>query len=175
MFKEKYMEKWDAYDRFRRKLDFEIVRGEPIPNGVRHLVAHMVFYNDKGEILLQRRSDTKDLAPGVWAFTGGSALAGEDTLAACVRESREEMGIEVDADSAERIISYSRNDSFVDVFLIKTDVTAERLILQPEEVAEARWFSRSEFFELIQRPDIFWGYDYTDILIKYLSQMLENW
>ena len=88
------MEKWDAYDRFRRKLGFELVRGEAIPDGARHLVAHMVFYNDNGEILLQRRSDNKDLAPGVWAFTGGSALAGEDTMAACIRESREEMGIE---------------------------------------------------------------------------------
>ena len=164
-------EKWDAYDKFGKKLGFELIRGEAIPEGVRHLVVHMIYYNSRGEILLQRRSDTKDLAPGVWAFTGGSAIAGENSHDACIRETEEEMGFMPDMTAAERIVSYSRKDSIVDVYLIKTDVGIDELTLQPEEVAEAGWFNRDEFCELIGMNGKFWGYDYTDMVLKYLTEM----
>ena len=164
-------EKWDAYDKFGNKLGFELIRGEPIPEGARHLVVHMIYYNNRGEILLQRRSDAKDLAPGVWAFTGGSALAGETSYDACIRETEEEMGFKPDMTTAERIVSYSRKDSLVDVYLIKTDVGIDDLVLQTEEVAEAAWFNRSGFIELIGMTGKFWGYDYTDMALKYLTDM----
>lgn len=164
-------EKWDAYDRFRRKIGYEIVRGEPIPEGVRHLVVHMIYYNSKGEILLQRRSDYKDLAPGVWAFTGGSALAGEDSRTACIRETEEEMGFSPDMSTAELILSYTRKDTFTDVYLIKTDISIDKLRLQPEEVAEAGWFSRSDFETLICDTHRFWQYSYLPIVSKYLTEM----
>ena len=164
-------EKWDAYDRFRRKLGYEIVRGEPIPAEVRHLVVHMIYYNSNGEILLQRRSEEKDLAPGVWAFTGGSALAGEDSLAACVRETVEEMGFSPDMSTAELILSYVRKDSFTDVYLIKADISIDQLTLQPEEVAEAGWFSKRDFEALICDKDRFWQYSYLPVVSKYITEM----
>ena len=163
-------EKWDAYDRFRRKLGYEIVRGDPIPEGVRHLVVHMIYYNSKGEILLQRRSDYKDLAPGVWAFTGGSALAGEDSRAACIRETTEEMGFEPDMSTAELIMSYSRKDSFTDVYLIKTNIEINELVLQPDEVAEARWLNRADFENLLAENGKFWDYSYLKSVYKYLIE-----
>jgi len=165
-------EKWDAYDRFRNKMGFEIVRGEPVPDGVRHLVVHMVYYNDKGQLLIQRRSETKDLAPGVWAFTGGSALAGESAHQACIRETEEEMGFTPDMSDAETVISYSRIDSIVDVFLIKTDLDLNELTLQPEEVAESAWVSREELLDLINTPGKFWEYPYMSLLLKYLNEFI---
>lgn len=163
-------EKWDAYDRFRRKLGFQIVRGEAIPEGVRHLVVHMIYYNSKGEILLQRRSKKKDLAPGVWAFTGGSAVAGEDSVTACIRETEEEMGFSPDMSCAEVILSYSRKDSFTDVYLIKADIDVSGLKLQMEEVDEAAWFGKTEFMKIVCDKDRFWQYSYLPTVIKYLTE-----
>ena len=164
-------EKWDAYDKYRRKTGEMITRGEPIPAGFRHLVVHMIYYNEKGQILVQRRSETKDLAPGVWAFTGGSALAGEDSITACIRETVEEMGFEPDMSTAELIMSYSRKDSFTDVYLIKTDVEIDALVLQPEEVAEARWLTRSDFDKLLEENGKFWDYSYLKSVYKYLIEV----
>ena len=62
----------------------------------------------------------------------------------------EEMGFEPDMSTAELIMSYSRKDSFTDVYLIKTDVEIDALVLQPEEVAEARWMTRSDFDKLLE-------------------------
>ena len=165
-------EKWDAYDRFRNRLGFEITRGEPIPEGVRHLVVHMVYYNDLGQLLIQRRSETKDLAPGVWAFTGGSALAGENSAQACIRETEEEMGFSPDMSEAEMAVSYSRKDSLVDVYLIKTNVTIDELQLQQEEVAEAAWVDRQGFMEMISIPGKFWDFPYLSLLIRYLDEYI---
>jgi len=169
------MEKWDAYDRFRNKLGYELVRGEKIPEGAKHIVAHMIFYNSKGQLLLQRRSETKELAPGVWAFAGGSALAGETTADACMRETQEEMGFIPDMSEAEIAVSYSRWDHIVDVYLIKTEVSVDELVLQEEEVAEARWFDRDEFLEIVKDESRFWQYGYMDMIIKYLDELPYVW
>ena len=162
---------WDAYDRFHRKTGEFIVRGEKIPEGARHLVVHMIYYNDKGEILIQKRSSKKELAPGVWAFTGGSALAGEDSLAACIRETREELGFEPDMSDAELILSFSRKDCFTDVYLIKTDINEAQLMLQESEVDEARWFNKSEFYDLLKENGAFWKYSYLPMVTEYLEDV----
>ena len=164
------MEIWDAYDRHGNKLDAKLIRGEPIPEGMYHLAVHAIFCNSKGQLLLQRRSDTKELAPGVWAFTGGSALTGEDSAAACIRETTEEMGFVPDMSDAECVFRLVREDNITDVFIIHTEVGINELVLQPEEVAEAKWFGKAEFLELIADQKRFWGYSYMDSLLDYLEK-----
>lgn len=162
---------WDVYDKFRRKTGDFIVRGAAIPTGLKHLVVHMIYYNCFGEILIQKRSAKKDLAPGVWAFTGGSALAGENSYEACFRETVEEMGFEPDMSEAELILSYTRKDSFTDVYLIKADIAADKLILQDGEVDEVRWVNRAAFEELLNTDGVFWKYSYLPVVTKYLVEM----
>lgn len=162
---------WDAYDRFRRKTGEILIRGEKLPEGTRHLVVHMIYYNDKGEILIQKRSASKDLAPGVWAFTGGSALAGEDSIAACIRETSEEMGFIPDMSEAECIMSYSRRDTFTDIYLIKANIEICDLKLQPEEVDDAKWINRTDMLALAEDKNRFWDYSYIKTVLKYLTEV----
>ena len=61
------MEKWDAYDAMGRLTGEVLVRDEPIPEGLYHLVAHIWYRNKKGELLVQRRALSRPLAPGLWA------------------------------------------------------------------------------------------------------------
>lgn len=169
------MEYWDAYDKFRRPLGYQIKRGDPIPAEARHLVVHMVFYNSKGEILVQRRADDKDLAPGMWAFTGGSAMAGENSAAACVRETREEMGFTPDMLEAELSISFVTRDAIVDVYVIKADVAIGDLRLQKTEVAQARWMGREELLLLARDRERFWQYRYMDMLVRMFDEAEYIW
>lgn len=60
-----------------------------------HRVAHVLVLNNKGELLLQKRSRKKDIQPGRWdTSVGGHLVPGEDYWRAALRETREELGIE---------------------------------------------------------------------------------
>lgn len=58
-----------------------------------HRVVHVLVFNSKGELLLQKRSLTRDVAPGKWdTSVGGHINPGEDPLEAARREMKEELG-----------------------------------------------------------------------------------
>ncbi len=58
-----------------------------------HRVVHLIVVNSKGEILLQKRSMDKDVAPGRWdTSVGGHIAPGEALEEALKRETLEELG-----------------------------------------------------------------------------------
>lgn len=59
-----------------------------------HRVVHVLIFNLKGELLLQKRSALKDVAPGKWdTSVGGHVNPSEESAAAARREMKEELGI----------------------------------------------------------------------------------
>ncbi|MDE7243643.1 MAG: NUDIX domain-containing protein [Oscillospiraceae bacterium] len=88
-------ELWDAYDRDGKPLGFDLVRGEPFPEGAWHLVADIFSVTKDGRVLLTRRHPEKSWG-GYWEYTGGSVLKGETPLQGALRELREETGITAD-------------------------------------------------------------------------------
>jgi isopentenyl-diphosphate delta-isomerase type 1 len=62
--------------------------------GLRHRAVHVLVFNSRGEIFLQKRSMSKDTFPGAWDSSAAGHLdTGEDYDACAVREMREELGI----------------------------------------------------------------------------------
>lgn len=51
--------------------------------------------NDKGEVLLVKRSDSDDFLPGLWELPGGGTEFGEHPVKGLQRELKEEIGLEV--------------------------------------------------------------------------------
>ncbi len=59
-----------------------------------HRVAHVLVFNSAGQVLLQKRSCSKDVQPGRWdTSVGGHLDPGEDYRAGALREMSEELGI----------------------------------------------------------------------------------
>lgn len=59
-----------------------------------HRVVHVLVFTEKGELLLQKRSMNKDVAPGKWdTSVGGHVNSGETLTQAMEREMDEELGI----------------------------------------------------------------------------------
>ncbi|MEW6714788.1 MAG: NUDIX domain-containing protein [Nitrospirota bacterium] len=74
-----------------RTLPRSVIHGDP---SLMHRVAHILVFNADGALLLQKRSMSKDVAPGKWdTSVGGHVNAGETIEEAVRREMEEELGI----------------------------------------------------------------------------------
>ena len=87
-------ELWDACDREGNPLGFDLVRGEPVPAGVWHLVAEIYSVTRDGRVLVTKRHPDKSWG-GQWEITGGGVRKGETPLEGARRELREETGLAV--------------------------------------------------------------------------------
>lgn len=63
-------------------------------HNLRHGASAVVVRNTAGQVYVHRRTDTKDVYPGMWDFcAGGVMLAGEEPLDGATRELAEELGV----------------------------------------------------------------------------------
>lgn len=185
------MEFWDVYDIHRRRMGYRLARcteaqlppdcgcrAALAPNGKLnllpgeyHLSTHVWFINSKGQLLIQKRAENKLHMPGVWAACGGAVMAGEDSRAAAVRESYEEMGIIVDPARLLRILTYTspERSSHMDVYVYQYECDPATLTLQPEEVSRAGWFSLDELTGKTFTDEQFRRYTYIDVLYAFVK------
>ena len=62
--------------------------------GLQHRAVHVLVFNTRGQIFLQKRSMKKDRQPGVWDSSASGHLdRGEDYDACAIREVHEELGL----------------------------------------------------------------------------------
>ena len=133
------MEVWDSYRKDGTKADVDLVRGQPIPEGLYHMVCEVLVRHEDGEYLLTRRALCKKAYPGRYeASCGGHAVKGETALDAITRELREETGI---CDGRFREIdSFTEEDGCLfHIFLCETGCDKMALTLQREETIGYCW------------------------------------
>jgi 16S rRNA (adenine1518-N6/adenine1519-N6)-dimethyltransferase len=76
------------------ELQGEAPRSEVHGNNLRHRAVHILLFNEKGELFLQKRSRWKDRHPLVWdSSAAGHVAAGEEYDATAIRELEEELGV----------------------------------------------------------------------------------
>lgn len=146
-------EYWNLYDKDRNKINKTVKRGDKLNDDEYHLVVNAWIKNDKNEFLITQRSPDKP-HPLMWECTGGSALQGEDSITAAIREVKEELGIEVDKNSAKYIGStlryYPNCPDILDVWLFTSNATLEDITIQEEEVNDFMWATKEKIMELYE-------------------------
>jgi isopentenyldiphosphate isomerase len=133
------MEYWDLYTEDRQRTGRTHRRGNPLEEGTLHLVVSVWVVDRSGRFLLTLRSPDKELYPGFWENTAGSALAGETSRQAAVRELYEETGIGVDEGALRFLGTQKSRDAFVDLYLAVVDDPLPEIRLQPGETVDAKW------------------------------------
>lgn len=154
------MELWDIIDGAGNPLGRTITRGQALQAGEYHLVVHLWIPDDDGRYLIQRRAEHLAWIPGKWATTGGSALAGEGSRDAALRELHEELGIAADPTLMRRIARLCRNDNVVDLWQV-AGVNAHTRVTLNDEVCAVQWVTPEELRRMVASGDFYnYGDDY---------------
>jgi isopentenyl-diphosphate delta-isomerase type 1 len=110
--------------------------------GLKHRAVHVLVFNARGEIFLQKRSMTKDTHPGVWDSSASGHLdCGEDYDACALREVREELGFQLPC-VPECLFKIDACDQTGHEFVWIYRAACEGPFkLHPEEIDDGRWFT----------------------------------
>lgn len=150
------MELWDLYNKKRELLGQDQVRGEEIPEGCYHLVVHVWICNHKGEYLISQRSADRLTFPLMWECVGGSVLKGEDSLHGALRETKEEVGLQLSPSDGKLVRSVVRdrvNDvrfaDLLDVWLFSYDGEVSLEKATTREVEQVAWMTKDQIHTLL--------------------------
>ena len=160
------MEQWDLYTRERQKTGELHIRGEKMPPERYHLVVQVVIFGSDGRMLIQQRQKDKIGWPEMWDFSAaGSAVAGDSSVDAAVREVQEELGVTLEPEELSPALTMYGDSFFCDIYLVEKDVAIENLRLQESEVQAARWASEEDILALAaQGQFVPWIADFITLL-----------
>ncbi len=157
-------EMWDVYDENRQYTGRVHRRGELLPEGDYHTVVHVFVRNSKGQYLITKRAPNKGY-PNIWECCGGSAVAGDTSLEAAVREIYEETGVAVSKEQGILVDSFRFTNAFIDCWLFHEDFNLSEVKLQEGETVDKRAATADEILELY-RNGLFVPHEYLPSLLQ---------
>lgn len=153
------MESFDVLNEYGEFTGKIATREECHKNGYWHRAVYAFIIDNNGNVLLQKRSANKKLWPNMWDVTvGGHVDSGEFGRQALIRETKEELGIEISDEDIKYLVGSTSineqgdiiNKHYNECYLITKNIDVSNVVTQKEEVSEVKYFSREE---LIKRID----------------------
>lgn len=126
-------------------------------DGLKHRAVHVLVFNMRGEVFMQKRSMSKDSSPGLWDSSASGHLdRGEEYDACAVRELREEIGLVLSA-PPRRVFKVEpctqTGQEFVWLYQCESEGP---FTLHPEEIERGAWFTREQVTQWAgERPQDF--------------------
>jgi len=140
----------DVLNKNGEKSGQKVSRQECYEYGFLHSCVIIWVLNKNYEILVQRRARNKISFGGKWdKSVGGGVDSGETSVIAAIRESREELGLDITPNQLEFIgklpdeynVGAGTAKVIIDSFVVVGDYKISDMILQPEEVDEVKYVS----------------------------------
>lgn len=118
--------------------------------GLRHRAVHILVFNQKGQLFLQKRSMEKDCWPGAWdSSASGHVDSGEDYDTCAVRELREEIGLELPGPLARWFKVEACEEMGQEFAWVYRCESEGPFVLQPEEIERGDWFTADQINQWI--------------------------
>lgn len=160
---------------------FELYDDDDMPLGTRalrsechgnpaliHRTAHVVLFNMKGQLLLQKRTMSKDVQPGKWdTAVGGHVDPGETYEDAARREMSEELGIPSDLPINFLFKSKIRNEVESENVGVYTIVYDGPFQPDPGEIDEIRFWDKTQLLSSLGSGVFTPNLEYELTLLRY--------
>ena len=165
-------ELWDVLDADRNPTGRLHRRGDALAAGDYHLVVKVWIRNSKGEYLLTRRAPNKGYSL-LWETVGGSAVAGDDSLSAAIREVREETGVILNPAAGTLLETNRGEGAFCDVWRFECEFDLDKIVFQPDETCAAMAADVQKLIELHESGWLVSSLP-ADIVYESISNIEEN-
>ena len=117
-------------------------------NKLLHRSAHILVFNSKKELFLQKRALCKDESPGLWdTSSAGHVDAGESYDDCAHRELLEELDLKAVLKPSIKISA--RKETHMEHIHVYTCITDDTIKINPEEISEGAFFDLSKIQENI--------------------------
>ncbi|EKD44353.1 MAG: hypothetical protein ACD_71C00170G0007 [uncultured bacterium (gcode 4)] len=189
--KQVYLDTWEI------KVIWSVVKAEAHESWEFHQAGHVWIYNSKWEILLQKRTQGKDVDSWLWDISAAWHIEMWESMEKwTLRELREELGekwinkalkihqpehIYTYIEDIKRIIQWKdwHNNELNSVYILKYDWPIEELEKQEEEIESIKFIPLEQFEQEINDPEESKKYvlqwpEYYEKLFKELKKRLKK-
>lgn len=165
---------WDVLDAEGNKTGRFHERGRKMATGDYHLVVHVWKHNGRGEWLIEKRALQRGTSiDGKWETTGGSAIAGDASLTAALREAKEELGLELDPKKGvlfHRTVRHGDDGHtwLQDAWVFEHDCSVDDVCFQESETCEVMWATADKIRGMMASGEFLseWFYPYFDEMME---------
>lgn len=144
---------------------YSLPRDDVHKKGLWHRTVHIWILNSSGQLLLQKRSLSKEVYPGCWDIScAGHLSAGDTSQGGAVRELKEELGIHVEPSELQYLFTVTQHytspdmtfvdNELTDVFMLQKDIPIQSFNIDPTEVLDVKYISISEFQKSINNREL---------------------
>lgn len=143
---------------------FRLPRKKVHEQGLHHRSIHLWIVDNNGQLLIQKRSRSKKAHPGLWDVScAGHIEAGDTSESTVIKETREELGIEVKPFEFRycfTVLTKNIHDSgkykdkeFIDIYLMIKDIPLENINFDKSEVEDVKYIHLKDLKKLISEKN----------------------
>lgn len=159
----------------------EILTREQIhKKGLCHRIVVIAIIDAQGNILMQQMSKNKAKNPGKWdVAAAGHVSSGQTSTEAAIRETLEEVGIKVNEQELEYVLTYKNKENveedyidnqIYDCYIVKRDkINLRNIKVQESEVEQVKVCNLEEFSQIIENGNIMKRDKLYEKIIEYLK------
>lgn len=155
----------DALDENGNKTGEILTRKQIHEQGIWHKIVAVAIIDKNGNILLQQRSKNRAKNPLKWDVSAaGHVSSGQTTIEAAIRETSEEIGIDLKEEELKYVITYKEivnveenyNDRQIyDCYILEKDkIDISNIKIQESEVEQVKLCNLKEFEEIVESKNI---------------------
>ena len=144
------MEFLDIVNKDGKKTGLVCERGKVHDLNLLHWEVVVFIVNDKGEILLQKRSANKRFYPNKYALLSGLVISGETIEEAAKREIKEELGLEINISDLNVM---EENLALTRIFYVKCNYKESDFKIQKSELSKVKWYNIDTIIDMINSND----------------------